>query len=436
MSYFLNLKNSLLERPKNRKVFSKRFWIFLVGCFLVLGGFLFFSHNIFAAVLDNHSTTISDSRPSINNVTYNYEWDGSSPDVLRCIVIESCESSTGSCAIPTGMNTTSASKGTFTGLTSGSWTLDAATNGVLKITNIGGEAPGANVSLVFSGIRNPSISGSFATRVHTYSNSSCTAEVDWTRSRFDIISGISVSATVVAQPTTADITFKGKGAPGALITILRGGSIIGTAQISSSGYFSKKINAISPGISVFGIYGEDSRNRRTSVLYYTLNLAAGTSTTVSGVFLSPTISLSTTQLYKGENLKISGETFPGSVVSMIFSPGNKLEKTKAKSDGSWSYNLNTNFFGQGTYEVISRALSPIGEYSDFSRVLDFEIFAVPKGECNGADLNLDNRVDIIDFSILLYFWGQKNPINGCANINNSANVDLIDFSIMMYYWTD
>lgn len=439
MFYFLNLKNSLQARFKNRNVISKNFGVFLVSCFFILVVFLLLSPKIFAAVLDNHSTTISDSRSSMNNVIYNYQWEGSSPDTLRCIVIESCENSTGSCTMPTGMNTTNSSKGTFTGLTGGDWTLDAGTNGTLKLTNLAGEVPGANVSLVFSGIRNPSMDGSFATRIYTYSNASCTADVDWARSRFDIISGVSISATVVAQPTTADITFKGKGAPGAFITILRGASIIGTAQISSTGYFSKKITAVSPGISVFGIYGEDSQNRKTSVLYYTLNLAAGTSTTVSGVFLSPTISLSATQLYKGESLIISGETFPLSTVSMIFSPGNKLKTTKAKSNGSWSYNLNTNSFGQGMYDVIAGALSSIGEYSDFSRMLNFEIFTVPEipeGGCRGADLNFDGKVDVIDFSILLYFWGQKNPINSCVNINDAASVDLIDFSIMMYYWTD
>lgn len=436
MYYFLNLKNSPPGRFKNRKIISKKFWIFLVGCFFIFLFFIFFSPKIFAAQLDNHSTTISDSRPSINNVTYNYQWEGSSPDVLRCIMIKSCTTSTGSCATPTGMQTTSALKGTFTGFTSGNWILDTATNGTLKLTNIAGEAPGANISLVFSGIRNPSLSGSFVTRIYTYSNSSCTADVDFTRSRFDILSGVSVTATVVAQPTTAEITFKGKGSPGAFVTILRGDAIVGTTQILTNGSFSKKITAVTPGISVFGIYGKDTKGRNTRTIYYTLNLAAGTSTTVSGVFLSPTISLSSSQIYKGENIVISGTTYPLSTVSIFLSPGNKLFTTRAKTNGNWSYGLDTDNFGKGTYDLITRSLSPLGEYSDFSKELSFEIFPTQTIECRGADLNLDGKIDIIDFSILLYFWGQKNPINNCANINDSDTVDLVDFSIMMYYWSE
>lgn len=407
-----------------------------MGCFFILFLFIFFPPKIFAVKLDKHSTTISDSRPSMNNVTYNYQWEGSSPDVLRCIVIKSCTTSTGSCTTPTGMNTTSALKENFTGFTVGDWALDNTTNGTLKLTNAAGEAPGANISLAFSGIRNPSLSGSFAIRAYTYSNSSCTTDVDWARSRFDILSGVSVTATVVAQPTTAEITFKGKGSPGALVTILRGGAIVGTTQILTNGSFSKKITAVPPGISVFGIYAKDTQGRNTRTIYYTLNLAAGTSTTVSGVFLSPTISLSTTQAYKGENVVISGTTYPSSTLTIFLSPGNKLFTTKARTNGRWSYSINTSNFGKGTYDLIARTLSPLGEYSDFSKELSFEIFPRQAIECRGADLNLDGEIDIIDFSILLYFWGQKNPINNCANINDSDTVDLVDFSIMMYYWTE
>lgn len=436
MFYFLRLKNSSPGKFKSRKVVSKNFWIFLVSCFIIFLILLFFSPKIFAVKLDKHSTTIFDSRPSTNNVTYNYQWEGSSPDVLRCILIQSCTTSTGSCLTPTGMDTTSASKGIFAGLTSANWTLDATTNGTLKLTNITGEVPGANVSLVFSGIRNPSVSDSFATRIYTFSNSSCTADVDWARSRFDIVSGVRVTATIVAKPTTAEVTFKGNGSPGAFVTILRGGAIVGTTQILTNGSFSKKITSLPPGISVFGIYAEDTEGRKTRTIYYTINLAAGISTTLSGVFLSPTISLSSSQVYKGEKVLISGSTYPLSTVIIFLSPGNKLFTTKARKSGKWSYNLNTYGLGKGTYDLIARALSPLGEYSDFSSELSFEIFPRRVIKCRGADLNIDGKVDIIDFSILLYFWEERNPINNCANINNSGVVDLIDLSIMMYYWTD
>ncbi|MDP2930289.1 MAG: hypothetical protein Q8N56_01625 [bacterium] len=50
-----------------------------------------------------------------------------------------------------------------------------------------------------------------------------------------------------------------------------------------------------------------------------------------------------------------------------------------------------------------------------------------------GDINEDGKVDLIDFSILLYNYGI--PINKKADLNNDGVVDLVDFSIMLYWWT-
>ncbi len=50
-----------------------------------------------------------------------------------------------------------------------------------------------------------------------------------------------------------------------------------------------------------------------------------------------------------------------------------------------------------------------------------------------ADLNRDGRVDLVDFSILLYNWGR--PQNPVADLNADGRVDLVDFSILLYWWT-
>lgn len=50
-----------------------------------------------------------------------------------------------------------------------------------------------------------------------------------------------------------------------------------------------------------------------------------------------------------------------------------------------------------------------------------------------GDINRDGRVDLVDFSILLYNWGM--PKNPQADFNEDGVVDLVDFSIMLYHWT-
>lgn len=57
---------------------------------------------------------------------------------------------------------------------------------------------------------------------------------------------------------------------------------------------------------------------------------------------------------------------------------------------------------------------------------------VPEVVCLGADLNCDSKVNLIDFSILLYWWDRENPD---IDMNKDRIVDLVDFSIMMYHWT-
>ena len=58
---------------------------------------------------------------------------------------------------------------------------------------------------------------------------------------------------------------------------------------------------------------------------------------------------------------------------------------------------------------------------------------VEVASCLRSDLNKDGEVNLVDFSILMYFWGSDDPD---ADINQDGEIDLIDFSIMMYCWTD
>lgn len=51
-----------------------------------------------------------------------------------------------------------------------------------------------------------------------------------------------------------------------------------------------------------------------------------------------------------------------------------------------------------------------------------------------GDVNCDGRVDLIDFSILAYWYRKPNPpVN--VNVNGDGVVELADFSVVAYYWT-
>jgi len=51
------------------------------------------------------------------------------------------------------------------------------------------------------------------------------------------------------------------------------------------------------------------------------------------------------------------------------------------------------------------------------------------------DFNGDGRIDIVDLSIMLFYYNKKGTDLGCYDLNQNNVVDFPDVSILMYYWT-
>ena len=111
-----------------------------------------------------------------------------------------------------------------------------------------------------------------------------------------------------------------------------------------------------------------------------------------------------------------------------------IKETKAETDGTWFYIFDTSVLEAGVYTLRAKATSLEGLLSSYSKVLRFYYIVeeIPEVVCPNADLNGDGRVSLVDFSILLYYWGTD---NACCDQNQDWVVGLPDFSIMMYYWT-
>lgn len=52
-----------------------------------------------------------------------------------------------------------------------------------------------------------------------------------------------------------------------------------------------------------------------------------------------------------------------------------------------------------------------------------------------ADYNHDLKVDIIDLSILLFFYGKRGPSIAPYDLNGDGFIGLEDISVMLYYWS-
>ena len=169
---------------------------------------------------------------------------------------------------------------------------------------------------------------------------------------------------------------------------------------------------------------------------------------IGGVFLPPTLEVDYQTVRKGQSLNIVGYAFPASLVSLFISRDIKfisdvyVAEVVAASDGRYAYRYATRDLDVGTYYIKSRAESN-GETTPLSELAVFVVSLTQSekkpGKCRLGDLNDDERVNIVDFSIAMYWY--KKPLRlpflerEASCLNQDGKVDMRDFSLMAYYWT-
>ncbi len=279
-------------------------------------------------------------------------------------------------------------------------------------------------------------------------------------------SGTSVSATVKGADDdsggggggtisqTGNLKMIGKAYPNAFMTVLKNGRVAGTKTADSSGDFEIVIKSIpSNKIYDFGIFAQDDLGFLSLTLSYNLSINANSVTEVSNIYMPPTIALSSNTVYQEDFLTIYGSAYSDSLVVNFISPSFKATSLSSDGEGHWTYSFDSTGYAAGKYFTKAKTIFTGGEQSEYSEELKFKVLKKvapgpspgpgpsptppePRRKCNGANLNDDSKIDILDFSILLHYWKSKNPANHCADINQNGIVDIYDFSIMMYQWTD
>ncbi len=231
------------------------------------------------------------------------------------------------------------------------------------------------------------------------------------------------------------VILQGKAYPGSIVNVLQDGRTITSTPADTMANFRVDIANITPGVWSFTLWTEDKEGRRSITLSFTSTILSGVTTTISGIFLPPSIDIDKTTLAKGDVLNIVGITVPQSTVAIhINSPSEIVKQVKTLADGTYFYALDTSPIEEGSHIVKSQATSLEGLLSTFSQALAFNLGGVGIKGCPGkADINGDKRINLVDFSILLYNWGI--PKNKVADLNCDGKVNLVDFSIMLFYWT-
>jgi len=233
-------------------------------------------------------------------------------------------------------------------------------------------------------------------------------------------------------PRETKVIIKGKAYPEAQLTLLQDGKVITTKKADDLANFEIEIKDITPGVWTFSLWAEDKKGRKSITLSYTVSIQKNMITTISGIFLPPTIELSKANFKKGEELDISGQTAPQSQIFTHIESPELIKTATSTKKGDWQVKINTGILEEGSHTTRAKAKTFDGLESPFSQVLAFYVGEEVSGVVLSADLNRDGKVNLIDFSILLYWWGKENR---SADLNQDGKVDLPDFSIMLYYWT-
>lgn len=239
------------------------------------------------------------------------------------------------------------------------------------------------------------------------------------------------------KPRETTVIIKGKSYPHSEVRVLIDGKVVGIVKADSKADFRFEMGDVTPGVRTFGLWSEDERGLKSTLLTLTFRVASKSITTISNVYISPTIDVDKRKVKKGNDIKIFGKSSPEVGIHIHIQSEEIIEKTTSNTRGDWSFNFNTAVLEEDfhTVKAIIRLEAPEGIIeSNFSHTVSFYVGeeVIEEEECGIADLNCDGFVNLVDFSILLYNWGTDDDN---ADINDDGIVGLPDFSIMMYYWT-
>src|SRR3989344_3226670 len=233
------------------------------------------------------------------------------------------------------------------------------------------------------------------------------------------------------------VILEGKAYPNTSVNILKDGSIVGVVQTDAAADFSYETSNVTPGPITFGFWSTDGRGVRSITFTTTFQVTQNAVTSVSNVFLPPTIDLKSKKISMDELLDALGSTAPNAKVSLFMDKETSPRATATSSaSGLWNATVPTTGIENEALHAIKGMFEQFGvgaqAKSGFSQAVNFYVGTRDVQTPGNADLNGDGKVNLVDFSILLFHWGTAHAI---ADLNVDGAVNLTDFSILLFNWT-
>ena len=237
------------------------------------------------------------------------------------------------------------------------------------------------------------------------------------------------------------VTFSGKAYPQSEVILLKDGQIASTTLADAAANFSLNLKGLSTGDYLFSLYSRDYTGKSSRLISFHVSAIVNTITTIYDVILPPTILTDKSRVAKGEQIDLFGQSVPKAAIAILVKTPSEefFVQTSADQQGKYRYGLDTLPLELGEYSATAAA-SLEGSFSGIeSAAVNFivgteTILEDPIVCLLVADLNGDCLVNLIDFSILI-FWFDRPNVPSRVDLNGDGKADLVDFSIMAYHWT-
>ncbi len=237
--------------------------------------------------------------------------------------------------------------------------------------------------------------------------------------------------------------FKGLAYPGSTISLLKNGIVVAEIPANPDGTFDIRVRDLTSGTYSFGIRAYDKNGLQSKTLTFTIYVSSSVATIAEGIFLPPTITSDKVEVMKGDTISFSGSSSADSEVRLSFSSKTELlKRTRSDSTGAWFFELDSSLLDVGDYEAKAKSIKT-NSLSPYSDALVFRVGDTnrprPKnsflsGFRKKCDLNNDNRVNLLDFSIMA-FWYKRLTFPPKVDLNTDKKVNLTDLSILAFCWT-
>ncbi len=244
------------------------------------------------------------------------------------------------------------------------------------------------------------------------------------------------------------VAFDGRTMPFGNITLLIDGAVVASTTADQLGQFSFSARNLPKGTYQFDVYGTDSTGIQTSTYSLRSTVAQKSVLKIDGIFLGPSFTSDMLEVAFGKNITFSGFAVPDSrtLITLRDQYGHTtFFMASTTAQGTYSYTVQTGALQRGYYSGSAQSFK-FSASSSPSRTIWVRIGDIntPRTDVSATcpargDLNSDCKVNLTDFSILMFWFRQELRGDFMQRektlLSGDGKADLVDFSIIFFNWT-